>query len=70
MSSVQLPCLTLNFAFKGRGMNAAFAVGRLLDMSPGKERLLNCKETEKMVYFRFFTYSDVLQKAVLWRKKR
>jgi len=30
-------------------MNAAFAIGRLLDMNPGKERLLNLPDTEKMV---------------------
>uniref|UniRef100_H2Y1V7 Armadillo repeat-containing domain-containing protein n=3 Tax=Ciona intestinalis TaxID=7719 RepID=H2Y1V7_CIOIN len=29
----------------GRGMNSAFAIGRLLDMAPGKKRLLNCNET-------------------------
>ena len=39
-------------------MNAAFAIGRLLDMRPGKERLLNLPDTEKMVKMtKFFRYT-------------
>ena len=46
-------CMSFMFLYlsPGRGMNAAFAIGRLLDMSPGKERLLQSPESDKMVMF-------------------
>ena len=40
--------------FAGRGMNAAFAIGRLMDTAKGKERLLDLPDTEKMVSFYCF----------------
>ena len=33
----------------GRGMNAAFAIGRLCDMEVGRSRLLGLPESERMV---------------------
>ena len=33
----------------GRGMNAAFAIGRLCDMEQGRRRLLGLADSEKMV---------------------
>ena len=33
----------------GRGMNAAFAIGRLCDMDNGRKRLLQLSESERMV---------------------
>lgn len=33
----------------GRGMNAAFAIGRLCDMDVGRQQLLTLPESEKMV---------------------
>jgi hypothetical protein len=35
--------------FKGRGMNAAFAIGRLCDMDQGRKRLLQLNDSERMV---------------------
>ena len=33
----------------GRGMNAAFAIGRLCDMDQGRKRLLQLNDSERMV---------------------
>ena len=33
----------------GRGMNAAFAIGRLCDLDDGRKRLLHHKDANKMV---------------------
>ena len=33
----------------GRGMNAAFAIGRLCDLDDGRKRLLHHKDSNKMV---------------------
>lgn len=33
----------------GRGMNAAFAIGRLCDMDQGRKRLLQLSDSERMV---------------------
>lgn len=33
----------------GRGMNAAFAIGRLCDMDTGRKRLLQLNDSERMV---------------------
>ena len=37
------------FSCQGRGMNAAFAIGRLCDLEEGRKRLLFLAESERMV---------------------
>lgn len=41
--------LIKDFDVAGRGMNAAFAIGRLCDMEVGRKRLLLLSDSEKMV---------------------
>ena len=40
----------------GRGMNAAFAIGRLCDLECGRSRLLTLPESEKMVNIHYYYY--------------
>ena len=39
------------YIIPGRGMNSAFAIGRLCDMETGRVRLLSLPESEKMVIY-------------------
>ena len=43
-----------SISFPGRGMNAAFAIGRLCDMDNGRKRLLQLSDSERMVTLIYF----------------
>ena len=42
---------------KGRGMNAAFAIGRLCDLEAGRSRLLGLLESERMVFYSYVKFN-------------
>lgn len=54
-----------HFFFQGRGMNAAFAIGRLLDTRIGKDRLINDSDTEKMVIITMYVPDESVQVGAL-----
>lgn len=45
--------VTSDWLYLGRGMNAAFAIGRLLDIDHGKEMLSRNQNAEKMVNWKY-----------------
>ena len=45
------------FFILGRGMNAAFAIGRLCDMESGRRHMLMLKKSDQMVFL--FTFACV-----------